>query len=79
MFPKTPRTKQALVHALLTIAVFILVINYFLRDSLYSLGLDIIIQMQTGHSQLGIYFFEFMTIASEPAVVMIVILGILLG
>lgn len=50
MFPTTPRTRLALIHALLTSAVFILAINYFLRDSLYSLGLDIIITMQTGHS-----------------------------
>lgn len=64
MFSTTPRKKQALIHGLLTSAVFILILNYFLKDSLYSLGLDIIIQMQEGHSQLRRYFFEAMTIAS---------------
>jgi membrane-associated phospholipid phosphatase len=70
---------RTLTHVILATTALILAANYYIRDALYALGLDLIRQMQADHSDMGRLFFQLVTMASEPGVVAVVVLGILVG
>jgi membrane-associated phospholipid phosphatase len=71
--------QKAITHALLTGTAIILITNYLFRHSLYALGIEIILVLQENHSHFGQIFFQLVTTFSEPAVVMLAVLGIALG
>lgn len=64
---------------ILAITIIIILLNYSMRQPLYYLGLDMIIAMQNNHSQLTRLFFEVVTMASQPVIVFVIFLVIMLG
>ncbi len=71
--------QMAITQALLISVTAIFFINYLYRDSLYVLGVNLVLNLQENHSSIGQGFFQLVTMISEPGVVMVGILGITLG
>jgi membrane-associated phospholipid phosphatase len=73
------RQQKTITQALLITTAIILIANYLYRDSLYAMGVDLVVSLQDDHSSMGQGFFQLVTMISEPGVVMVAVLGIALG
>lgn len=56
--------KKAFIHSLITCMALVLIANYFIRESLYNLGLDLIKDLQSNHTEISRIFFQLITLIS---------------